>query len=556
MYGLALVIFSATLIYCCFFYTTTHAQLSHWYLSLNSCFYHSATWGHDFFTPAVKSTGNVYCIIASIVSLIGILYTISRLRKKPPTPGALHCTLSLSDAGYSITLIGITVTLWYWGNAQALPAFDEVFSAQHIAGIHPFQTVSYYMQPNNHLFFNLINNLVFHTAVDKVITGRIISLAAYCGNALLLYFAVKALFQSGWFSFLAAIALCTQFFVWGFSFQARAYELYLLAEWGMVISLFAYLHTPRRHWLYINLICAVTGYFCLPSFLYMHAAQLLFLAMYSITTRKLQAEMWKFQAFIFALSFICYLPTLSFSGIASITDNAYVAPSKFKTASVFWANMWPMLKAYLSHIFSDLRFGSFNPTLLLLALPISMIAAAKKDRTFKMVGIFCLCLWLTFFITANAMKRIPFERNLIGHYNFALFGVLALAYWVFRAVAEKLKMVRLIAFPLIALGLSAHALFSYHRLLKDTLYEYNVTEAYQFHKDRLSIIPPGNSVGFSDAEFYSYYLCRINGCTVNKCPDGSEQFYVTQDNEGYPHWLKTNYTIIHKIYNYEIYRHN
>ncbi len=42
---------------------------------------------------------------------------------------------------------------------------------------------------------------------------------------------------------------------------------------------------------------------------------------------------------------------------------------------------------------------------------------------------------------------------------------------------------------------------------------------------------------------------------VKKCPGGNEAYYVTQDNEGYPVWLKNNYQLLHKIYNYEIYKH-
>lgn len=551
--AVAIVFFAAFAVFCSFYLLSSHGNLATWYIGLNSCFYHSATWSTDFFTPGIKSDGNMYCALGLTVAIIGSAYTFKGLRSNKQGGTTLQFNINFLDLICSVICVATCAALWACGNQLALPAFDEVFSAQHIADIHPFQGASYYMQPNNHLFFNLLNDLLFRYATDKVLTGRILSFIAYCTVITGLYFAFRSLFRYRLLALLACITLALQFFVWGFSFQARGYELYLLAEWGMVISLFVYMQTQKKEWMYLNILCIVTGYFCLPSFLYFHGAQLLFMLLYAVLYRKTEIQFWKYQLMAVLLTYLCYLPTLAFSGIGSITHNDYVSPSKFKTMTTFWSNMWsPMFRTYLSHIFSDIRIHTFAPDFLLLTLPF-LLVFATKNKNLKLAGLFYLCAWLVFFIVATVMKRIPFERNLIGHYSLSLAMLFLLVYWL--SGLFKVKIAQFVIMPAVLLAFSVHFMLTNEKFLKETLYEYSVNETYLFHKDRLNIIPAASTVGFSDGEFYSYYICRKNGCMVKKCPDGNEAYYVTQDNEGYPVWLKNNYQLLHKIYNYEIYKH-
>lgn len=546
----------AVCIFCCFYLFANHELLVAWYTGLNPCFYHSEPWKTDFFTPGIKSDGNMYCGIALVLSAGGLALLLKKLiYNESNINDHVRVNINKWDVPYILICIFAAVGLWLWGNNSALAAFDEVFSAQHIADIHPFQGVSYYMLPNNHLFFNFLNNTFFHYVTDKVMTGRIISLVAYCATLVTLYFALIRLVKYRWLSLLTCLTLALQFFVWGFSFQARGYELYLLAEWGMFLSLFAYIKSGNRSWLHLNVLPIAVGYFCMPSFLYFHAAQLLFMFLYCIVYKRKETSFWKYQAIAILATYICYLPTLSFSGIEAITNNGYVAPSKAQTISVFWQGTWPMMKVYFAHIFSDMHLGIANTALLLLSLPIILITA-RRQKILALSGLFYLCLWVTFFIITTVMKRAPFERNLIGHYSMSLAGVLVFLHWLigtFRSNSDR-NVPRLIIFPVVLLAFSSYFFLTNEQLLKDTLYEYNVNEVYIFHKDRLNIILPGSTVGFSDAEFYSYYLCRKNSCVVNKCPDGSEDYFVTQDNEGYPAWLEGNYRLVDKRYNYEIYR--
>ncbi len=498
----------------------------------------------------------MYCGIGLLVSGGGLALLLKKLiYNEPNTSTPIRVNMNKWDALYIAISVATATGFWFWGNNTALPAFDEAFSAQHIADIHPFQGVSYYMLPNNHLFFNFLNNILFHNVTDKVMTGRLISLIAYCATMVTLYFALVPLLKYRLLSLLMCLTLALQFFVWGFSFQARGYELYLLAEWGMFISLFAYIKSGNRSWLQLNILSIAVGYFCLPSFLYFHAAQLLFMFLYCIAYKTKETSFWKHQAIAILATYICYLPTLSFSGIEAITNNGYVAPSKAQTITLFWEGSWPMMKVYFAHIFSDMHLGIANTALVLLSLPVILITA-RRQKILALSGLFYLCLWVTFFLITSVMRRAPFERNLIGHYSMSLAGVLVFLHWLigsFKSNDDR-NAPRLIILPVVLVAFSTYFFLTNKKLLKDTLYEYNVNEVYIFHKDRLSIIPPGSTVGFSDAEFYSYYLCRKNSCIVKKCPDGSEDYFVTQDNEGYPTWLEGKYSLVDKKYNYEIYR--
>ncbi|MCD6013672.1 MAG: hypothetical protein K0Q79_3534 [Flavipsychrobacter sp.] len=547
-----LAVFTAVVIFCCFYLLSDHDKLAAWYINLNNCFYHAPTWSTDFFTPGIKSDGNVYCSLGILIAVAGSIYTLKQIKKNKLPGTNLVFTLSYADLICTGVCIIICACLWQWGNRSALPAFDEAFSAQHVADIHPLQGVSYYMLPNNHIFFNLLNNILFRYATDKVLTGRIISLIAYCSVIVSLYFIFKSLFKFWWMSLLACITLSLQFFVWGFSFQARGYEVYLLAEWGMIASLFGFLQSDKKGWLHINTLCVIIGYFCLPSFLYFHTAQLLFMLLYSLFYKKATAQFWKYQLMAILFTFLCYLPVLLFSGVESITHNDYVTP-RYQTMAVFWEDLSsPVFKAYLSHIYSDLRIGTFDITLFLLFSPL-LLLLARKNKALASAGLFYLCMLLSYIIIAAVMKRMPFERNLAGHYSVSLAMLFLLIYWLsglltFRAIQS-------VVVPVVLVIFGVHFATTNEKLLKETLYEYNVNEMYRFHQDRLNIIPAVSTVGFSDAEFYSYCICRRNGCIVKKCPDGNEAYYVTQDNEGYPTWLNNNYQLLHKVYNYEIYKH-
>jgi hypothetical protein len=90
-------------------------------------------------------------------------------------------------------------------------------------------------------------------------------------------------------------------------------------------------------------------------------------------------------------------------------------------------------------------------------------------------------------------------------------------------------------------------------MLKDTLYEFNVKEAYSYHEQRLNKIPAGSTVAFSDADFLSLYICKKNGYKTSKCFNGTEDYYVKQQDENLPSGFENNFKLFQKDYGNEIY---
>jgi hypothetical protein len=501
----------------------------------------------------------MYCVIAMAIASAGLIYVPRRIRiwnttaKQP-----LNIKPGTADILPLALCIAAVIGAWHWGNHMAMPAYDEVFSAHNAAGIHPFQTVSYYMLPNNHLFFNLINNVFFHPFADKVATGRIISLIACCSLIVILFYSLKKVIQNRWLAALACITLALQFPVWGFSFQARGYELYLLAEWGMVISLFCYIQSGHKNWLGANLLSIAIGYFCIPSFLYMHVAQLLFTLLHWIFYKQKDSRFWKYQLAAIFLAFLFYLPALCFSGLDSIARNTWVSPmGGNKTAGDFVQWMWPNFGTYVTHLFSDIHWNSLSFNWLLFTLPLALVFF-RKNKSSVLFGMFYLVMWLVFFLIIIIMKKMPFERNLIGHYSLTLAGIIWLCWSVagllFRR--ENLLIAKQILFCCIIIPVAVHFVATNESMLKDGLYEYEVNMFFVDLSNKLKEIPRGTSVAFSDESFYCYFICRKQRYKVTRCTTGNEDYYIKQAFEPLPQLLGNRYALAFTIVQYEIYKRN
>ena len=227
-----LLFFVLVMGFCAFYVSTGYYHLVSWYTGLNNCFYRHGQWTTDFFSNKTKDAGNLFCIPAFIIALAGAWLMIRKLKAgyKRPTE-YLEISLRKADVAVAALLVLLSVVAWFWATTLAFPSNDEVFSAVNCAGLHPFQTVSYYMLPNNHLFYNFINNLLFHFVADKVASGRFLSLLFYLAIVLVTFSWLRGLLKSRWLAFLIVVALALQFPVWGFASQARGYELVTLASW-------------------------------------------------------------------------------------------------------------------------------------------------------------------------------------------------------------------------------------------------------------------------------------------------------------------------------------
>jgi len=556
-----LLMLSFVILFCCFFLLSDHNSLVKWYLSLNNCIYNYPTWGSVFFTESVKKSGDLYCIVALVISLIGIIVIIKRWKyPKVQQSNNLVGDIGLMDTIFLIISLVSGFILWLWGNSISLPAYDEVFSAQNIAGINPFQAISYYMLPNNHVFYNLLNGLFFHGFADKVISGRILSLFAYMGVITVVFFWLQKLVETPWIKCLITLALASQFMIWGFSFQARGYELYLLAEWGMFASLYRYVNSGNSRWLFINMVCITAGYFCMPSFLYFHAAQVLFMLFYWVVYKKAEISFWKYQLLSVMATFLLYLPLLCFSGLDSISNNHYVKPmGRYKTAKEFADFFFPYFKPYVEHIFSDITLAGHHLNYLLCFLPLGLLFF-RKNKCATIFGLFYLSMWASFFALVFVMKRPPFERNLLGNYSITLMAVLLTFYWLLSTLMAKIKkviesqVIFKVVFALAPVFLIVHFIRTDIYYLKDTLYEYEVNTRYNEVRVGLNLIPRGSKVDFSDESFYARYILEKKGITSEKCSSFNSDFVIKQDDEVLPSWVKDQYYLIGKVNEFNIYQ--
>ncbi len=545
---LLMVVCAVVAVGCVCYLAAGYDQLVHWYYGLNSHFYDSHTWAANFFTPGIKSDGNMYCLLGVGIGGAGFYYCIRRLGGRGADRKMVTIHLDPEMALPLFLCIACATSVWVWGNKMSAPSFDEVFSASNAAGIHPFQCISYYMEPNNHILYNLLNGLLFHTATDKVATGRLLSLAFYLGVVMCMFSWFRRVTGSAWLGAFAAISLSLQFMVWGFSFQARGYELCLLCSWGLLTSLFSYVDTKDRKWLYVNVLCIVAGYACIPSFLFFHVGQLLFMLLYTAIYKEKVAPFWKYQAIAAACVFICYLPALCFSGLQCIAQNRYVKPmDHYHNRYDFTVWLVQETQLYITHLFSGNGY-----TVPLLLLPFTLLFS-KKNRRNVLFGMFYLCLWVGYFVVVIAMKRPPFERNLIAHYSITLAGVAMVAYWLSGLLARvrKVDAGKWVLFPLLLLLTAMHFLSTNELLLTDTLYELNMNGIYKEVRKGLDVMPAGSTVGFSYNEFYCAYICRVRGYKVPVVATGKEEYYVQVAAETIPY---PNYKLVSSFVDWQLYK--
>ncbi len=539
-----------------FYLLHTQQQLTDWYLSLGSCFYRNAEFTHDFFTPKNKIAGNYFCILALAIAIAGVGHTMRKIKINAAYPFKSYLIkIPGRQIFWGLIPLAVCLVAWLIGTAFAQPACDEVFSAQSIAATHPFQVVAYYVLPNNHILFNLLNSLPVHIYNNGVTSGRLISLVCYIAFVLAVYISITQFLKKIWPATIIAMALSTQFFVWGFSFQARGYELYLLCECGMLISLFAWLWGQHKNWLFVNVICIAAGYFCMPSFLYIHAAQIVFVALFQLFFKKRNLIFWQYQGYAVALTFLVYLPLLCFSGYSSVTNNRYVYyMNNFKTTFDFCVWMFHEFKPYPTHIFNDVKSGTFSWTIILCLFPLTMLLSGKHSKYFQL-ALFYLVMLVTFFGLVILMRRLPFERNLIGHYAVVMLFALLTLYWLIELVQKSPAMLRHLAFSVIVQLLIAHIIATNKNYLQATLYEYDVNTIYNDLNNELSTIPAGSSVACSDEAFYCRHIIGQRGCTSTQCPTGNETFFIKLNPEAFPESLKNNYVLAYKLRDYEVYRH-
>lgn len=521
-----------------FFLAQSHGELADWYLSMGDCFYRAAQWPQEVFTPAVKARADAYHALALVICAWLLWHAMRALRRLPaqrPLAIVHHRLGWVWQAFLAVAGVGLC---WYSHDA-ARPAYDEVFSAVNCAGIHPFQSLSYYMLPNNHLLFNVLNGTLFMGVADKVLSGRLISMGAFLMAQQIIFLLLKRRMPLG-MAFLTVLLLSLSLPTLGFAAQARGYSLHLTAGWLCVLSLYRYSEAGDVRALRGLVAGIVIGYATLPSFLYFHGALLGFACYLQWQGRRFDGAYWYRQAMAMGLVFLFHLPALSFSGVAAFTSNRYVRMES-QPMGAFLTQIADLGHFFLDYGFSRLFIDGSPWVYVLYLAPLALLLS--KHKTHRNVGVFYLLLWASVLVTVVLMKKIPFNRNLVIQYSVGL-GVIAYTFWLgATAIAQWLRrawwgpVLYLVVVGTLGVGFA----IQFPGLAGEQLYFNNANVLHEANSRDVAQLPTEATIGFCDEGFYWYYLFTQRGGQGRQCPQGDEAYIVKRTTETLPAELSDQY---------------
>jgi hypothetical protein len=421
---------------------------------------------------------------------------------KTPLPGLPKFVLKKQNI-FAVSCIGlVAVVVSLLVNSGLLYASDEVFSAVNFGSLPSFQAISNYPLPNNHLGFNAINGALFFWSEDLVLTGRLISLACYMAVLGFSWFFLGKWVESIWLKCLILLVVAVQFPVLGFSGQARGYELVLLCSCLSLGSFVAYFSHRSPYALSLHTACNVVGILTLPTYLYWWLGLGLAALLWMVSTRRLDWAFVRSSITGVAASLVLMLPLLTFSGLASLTDNRYVQPAK--------TSAWHFLthlneKHYFNGLFSEwFSSGSASLTIGLIcgALPLFLFIYPRQNKERRLLGIAYYSIVFAFLIMSVFMLKLPFYRNLIAHGYLALIvSIIAVLPW-FRAKWSQ------VFFGIALFSIGVLFLQKNNARIPNDLYYYDVKTEFEKTSRIPTSIDVSKPIHLDYESFYWWYVLR------------------------------------------------
>ncbi|MAT56120.1 MAG: hypothetical protein CMN32_16745 [Saprospirales bacterium] len=484
------------LAYGIWYWAQSHADLVDFYLKLNPAFYKAGQWNNSFFTEGVKSQGNWWCAAALAASVFLGWQLGSRRPVFVPSvklSGSTRLPLAL------IVLTGTALIWKAW--TQSHYSSDEVFSAIALAELPAFQTISYYPLPNNHLLFNLINGAFAVATGDLVYTGRLLSAAAFLSVLLLTFFFFEKLSGKRWSSLLFTLVIAVQFPVWGWSAQARGYEMMLF--FGVISLLAGWRQLSQRN-SGSSLLFSVTvalGMFTQPAFLFWWAGLFTGGLLICIGNKKALLNWLTANATAGALSLLLYLPLLTFSGLEALVSNPYVQPSAESTTA-FLSQL--QAQNYLSGLFKEWLPLPGSGWLAPLLLAVSLILLFRSGKRQGELACLVLGVFTTTLVMVIILRKAPFYRVFITHSWLFWISVLTVFSFLLKTRLRPFAFAVVIAYAF-------YSAFINRRLIPHHLYYYDVNA--HFQKLEQCQLPDlrGKKVGLSDESFYWWALLKDRG---------------------------------------------
>lgn len=479
------------------YWSLDHQDLVVWYKDLNPNFYRSTDWGNTFFTPTVKSQGNWWCLVTLLATFIWAYivwqYPCPKISKLKTTRKSVMIYGAIAIFAVIMSIIA---------NAHSVYGTDEIFSALNFASIPLFQSASYYALPNNHILFNFINRLLFFWRDNLVYTGRIISLICYAITLCASWYFLKKFIKSYWITGGSLIIIALAFPVWGFSGQARGYEMLLLFSVLSLISFWEYWVENRKDRLLLYSVCNVGGILTIPTYLYWWVGLLLAALLFMVLNKKIDKAFIKTSLLSFIITLILSLPFLTFSGISAMSESRWIRHEDVDSLTF-------LFQLNKTHYFNGL-FGEWfcflSPNVLyglvLVLFPFILIILLKKDKRFRYFIISYFTLLIAFVLIAVLMRKLPFYRNMIAHsYLVILFILITLS------VLFSTRILKMFLGVLILMAIPFFTYYNFKRIPED-LYYYGVTSYYNKLYGSKTEIKQNSTVYLDDESFFWWYVVR------------------------------------------------
>lgn len=517
--------------FCIYYLSSSHARLLADFRKSYGCFYRSEGFAEQYFSPAVKAAGNGWCVAGILLSVAGIAALAYGFWKKP----VLRYQILISRKAFGAVALLWMVALgsWLWGMARALPAYDEVFSAINVAAEGPGLALRYYMLPNNHPLFNILNSLLPGDGGDKVFTGRLLSGFAHLGTATVFYIWMRSRkLPVGWaFGFTAVLLLFYP--VWAFSFQARGYSIYLFCCWSAIVSVDAYFRKRHLIFLWIYGLVSFLGFAVVPAYLYWQVGIGAYALTYLPLFRK-EGNLWgRFlmaQIALGAAVFLFYLPGIATSGLAAYTQNPYVTPAA-DSLSGFFSIFRTALESTIRYSFaSDIDGTSvvYPVAFLLPLLAWPFCRSPEGKRAILQFAIF----WAVFCgMQLGITRRWPFMRNMVAHCSLFAGVFLVAFYYAAQGLLGGFRRLKALPNLLTALLLLATGIH-YIRFMQDHLNDlyYNLLDkSYAGPAQLVEKIPTDARVWYSDESFFPHFLLRQKDIAASHCADDTGYNYFIWD---------------------------
>jgi hypothetical protein len=483
------------IVYSVWYWSLNHKQLVDFYKNLNPYFYKVNDWATIFFTDKVKSQGNWWCL-AGLVSSICFAFIVWK-SKWPVFP-----KLTFNKKSFLIyacvSLAGMVLSVI--ANRHLLYATDEVFSALNFASLPSFQCLSYYILPNNHVLFNFINGSIFFWCNDLVLTGRLISMICYITVLCLSWYFLQKWIKNNWFRCLALFVLALQLPAWGFSGQARGYELLLLLSLLSFISFWEYWFEDKKNILPLHAFCNIAGMLTLPSYLYWWGGFLIAAFVFMIWEKRMDRSYLKISITSAFVMVLLFLPLFTFSGYSALANNNYVRPED--------SNLWGFIKhtyeqGYFKGLFDEwFCFGTSTALIGVACIlsPLWMFIYPTNCKKCRVLAVLYVSMVIAFIFLTVLMFRLPLYRNMIAHgYIIEMFILIVL---ISLAKSRILQIV----FGLVLSSVIVFSAYSNFNRMPENLYYYNVNSYGKKLQETKTMFKTESTIYLDEECYYWRYI--------------------------------------------------